>query len=186
MRMSGIDKLIGHLHTVCKHKYYVLRECWKCGQFKRGLLHDLSKFSPTEFITSVKYYQGYRSPSDAEKEVKGYSTIEQHHIRHNPHHWEYWVVWDPSEQRTIKIPYEYVVEMLCDWIAAGKVYLGDKWTVFTAKEYYEKNRYRRMFHPDTERLILYGLNTMIYYGMDVFYIVMRSDHTKNVYRDGTL
>jgi len=40
-------KLINHLKTINKHKYYVTMLCFKCGLYKQGLLHDLSKYSPT-------------------------------------------------------------------------------------------------------------------------------------------
>ena len=43
-------KLINHLKTINKHKYYVTMLCFKCGLYKQGLLHDLSKYSPTELI----------------------------------------------------------------------------------------------------------------------------------------
>ena len=60
------NKYIRHLKTVLKHKYYVGKICFKFGLYKQGILHDMSKFSQIEFFTSVKYYQGNRSPIDAE------------------------------------------------------------------------------------------------------------------------
>ena len=75
-----------HFKTVCKHKYYVFKECAACGLFWQGLVHDLSKFSPVEFASSAKYFQGNRSPIDAEKEAIGYSTAWLHHKGHNKHH----------------------------------------------------------------------------------------------------
>ena len=57
--------LYDHLHTVNAHRRWVRRYCFKLGLVWQGLIHDLSKYSPTEFWRSVKYYQGYRSPNDA-------------------------------------------------------------------------------------------------------------------------
>lgn len=68
-----MNKLIAHLKTVCCHKKYVFKNCLVAGMPLRGILHDLSKFSPTEFLESVRYYQGDRSPIDASKEANGYS-----------------------------------------------------------------------------------------------------------------
>ena len=68
-----MNKFLGHLKTVLKHKKNVAHYCFICGLYKQGLLHDMSKFSPTEFWESVKYWQGTRSPIDACKEDKGYS-----------------------------------------------------------------------------------------------------------------
>jgi hypothetical protein len=57
-----------HFKTICKHKAIVFRECRACGIAWQGLIHDLSKFSITEFSASAKYFQGNRSPIEAEKE----------------------------------------------------------------------------------------------------------------------
>ena len=110
------NKYIRHFKTITKHKYYVMKFCFKCGFYKRGLLHDLSKYGKTEFCSSARYFQGTSSPIDAEKNEKGYSLAWQHHKGHNPHHWEYWIDNVGTYKNTpCKIPYEYVVEMICDW-----------------------------------------------------------------------
>ncbi len=57
-----------HLSTVCRHKKFVAKYCFKAGLYIQGITHDLSKFSPIEFWESVKYYQGNRSPIDACKD----------------------------------------------------------------------------------------------------------------------
>ena len=49
-----IKNTFGHLKTVHKHRKYVRKYCFRCGLYKRGLLHDLSKYSPTEFLESIK------------------------------------------------------------------------------------------------------------------------------------
>lgn len=49
-----------HFKKVCKHKYWVGYYCFKAGIPWRGIKHDMSKFSPIEFLESVKYYQGNR------------------------------------------------------------------------------------------------------------------------------
>ena len=62
-----IHNFFGHLGTVMRHRHMVMIHCFKAGIIKRGLLHDLSKFSPTEFLSGVKYYQGMRSPNERER-----------------------------------------------------------------------------------------------------------------------
>ena len=57
-----IKNLILHLHTINKHRWLVFKLCCKAGITFRGLVHDLSKYSPTEFWESVKYFQGSYSP----------------------------------------------------------------------------------------------------------------------------
>ena len=68
-----MNKYWNHFKTITKHKLIVMQLCFKCGLYKRGLLHDLSKYGLTEFVSSAKYFQGDKSPIDAEKIDKGYS-----------------------------------------------------------------------------------------------------------------
>ena len=56
-----------HLKTINRHKWMVMKNCFRCGLYKQGLLHDLSKYSWTEFSVGARYFQGTRSPNDAEK-----------------------------------------------------------------------------------------------------------------------
>lgn len=90
-----------HFKTICKHKAVVFKECRACGITWQGLVHDLSKFSPAEFTASAKYFQGDKSPIEAEKEATGYSAAWNHHKGHNPHHWEYWTDFDEDGEVTV-------------------------------------------------------------------------------------
>ena len=83
-----MNKALSHLHTINKHKVKVTWLCFRCHLYKQGLLHDLSKYSYIELKTGFHYYQGFRSPIDAEKEEKGYSLGWLHHKGRNKHHWE--------------------------------------------------------------------------------------------------
>ena len=119
-----ISMIFKHLKTICKHKAIVCLECMKCGFIWRGLMHDNSKLGLTEFLPSAKYFEGNKN---TEKVRNGYYLAWLHHRGHNPHHWEYWIEFD-REGKVIanKIPYEYVVEMVCDWVGAGIVYSKGK------------------------------------------------------------
>ena len=132
--MNGIQKFFGHLKTVTKHKYWVWYYMNKCGHGWRGLWHDMSKFSPTEFWESVKYYNGTRSPIDACKEEKGISMAWMHHKGRNPHHYEYWVDNFDHGGEPKEMPWRYKVEMICDYLAAGRAYMGKN---FSYKAEYE-------------------------------------------------
>ena len=153
-----MNKYLKHLITITKHKYYVGKFCFKCGFYKRGILHDLSKYGFTEFFSSAKYFQGTRSPIDVEKDQTGYSLAWQHHKGHNPHHWEYWIDNLGTKENTpIKIPYEYVIEMICDWLGAGIVYSKQQVDFNEPYSepliYYKKHIEQRIFHPQTQKLI---------------------------------
>ena len=86
-----IRKMTKHLWLVLRHTHAVFIHCAKCGIPLRGLLHDLSKFSPVEFFESVRYYHGARSPLAVCREEKGLSMAWLHHKGRNRHHLEYWV-----------------------------------------------------------------------------------------------
>lgn len=173
-----MNKTVSHFKTITKHKFYVMKFCFKCHLFKRGLLHDLSKYSPIEFCTSVKYYTGNRSPIDNEKDVKGYSLAWQHHKGHNPHHWEYWIDnVGTRENKAGRIPYNYVVEMICDWLAAGIVYskknpdYNEPYDV--PRKYYNAHTHERIFHKDTQKLIEFFLDIIARDGINDFCRVAR-------------
>jgi hypothetical protein len=174
--MNTAKKVWRHFLTVCRHKHIVFRECKACGIAWRGFWHDMSKFSPTEFIPSAKYFQGDRSPTEAEKDAIGYSAAWMHHKGHNPHHWEYWTEFDDNGGNVVahRIPTVYVIEMVCDWIGAGIVYSKEKWTQKEPLEYWEKCRKNRYFHPETEQIIVNMLNMIAACGLEVFHVYCRS------------
>ena len=163
---------IKHFKTVCKHKAIVYRECKACGIPWQGIVHDLSKFSPIEFSASAKFFQGDKSPIEAEKAKEGYSVAWLNHKGRNKHHWEWWTDFDElGNVIANKIPSRYVVEMLCDWIGAGMVYGKEKWTQEEPLNYYNKVRKGRHFHPETEELIVTLLKIIRDQGLDAFHKV---------------
>ena len=167
-----------HFKTVCRHKAAVFRECSACGIPVQGLLHDLSKFSPAEFGPSANYFQGDKSPIEAEKIATGYSAAWMHHKGKNPHHWEYWCDYngETGAVYAVKMPSKYVVEMVCDWIGAGQVYSNEKWTQAEPYEYYMKVRKGRHFHPDTEALVVALLTIIKDGGLEMFHDTCRRRH----------
>ncbi len=136
-KKSFLYRFTGHLSTVNKHRREVRKLCFKSGLIKQGLLHDLSKYSFVEFFSGVKYYQGFRSPIDAEKEDIGYSLGWLHHKGRNKHHFEYWIEksYNPIEYKTLEMPLNYLLEAACDKIAASKIYQKDKYTDASAYNY---------------------------------------------------
>ena len=151
-----LDTLIhnfkGHLNTINNHKRMVMEYCFRVGLYKQGLLHDLSKYSPQEFIPGVIYYQGDRSPNNAQREALGYSDAWLHHKGHNKHHYEYWIDYPTNKDAGLvgmKMPVKYVVEMFCDRVAASKIYQGDNYTDAAPLEYFLKAKGRRIIHPET-------------------------------------
>jgi hypothetical protein len=130
-----------HLHTINKHRFLVMRNCFMMGLYWQGLVHDLSKYSLVEFWPGVRYYQGFRSPIDQERKEKGYSQAWLHHKGHNRHHWQYWM--DQDKEGNIYFidpPIRYVKEMVADRIAACMVYQKEKYHPASALEFLHAGR----------------------------------------------
>lgn len=134
-----------------------MKGCFAVGLYWQGICHDLSKYSWTEFRVGAKYFQGNRSPNNAEREDIGYSTAWLHHKGRNKHHYEYWI--DYSTRAVVggmapaPMPKKYVVEMLMDRIAASKVYRGSAYTDSDPLKYYEGSKEPPMIHPETKALL---------------------------------
>ncbi len=144
-----------HFRTVARHRRYVIRYCFRAGIGFRGLFHDLSKYSPTEFIPGMKYYQGTRSPNDRERELFGYSAAWLHHKGRNKHHFEYWRDLDPATRQYVPIPMpvRYVKEMFCDRVAASRIYQGKAYTSNHPLAYFRRGNARAKMHPETAELL---------------------------------
>lgn len=149
-------KWLQHLKTITRHKWLVMKYCFSLGLYKQGLLHDLSKYTPTEFLVGAKYYQGTRSPNNAEREEKGYSSAWLHHKGRNKHHLEYWIDYSmeaDGKMTGMEMPLKYVIEMFCDRIAASQNYNKENYTDKAPLEYFSRSKDHYMMHPATKKLL---------------------------------
>lgn len=147
--------LIGHFRTITRHRHEVIKNCFKAGIGFQGMRHDLSKYSPAEFLPGARYYLGTRSPNEREREENGYSIAWLHHKGRNRHHFEYWTDYNMIEKRVmpVKMPRKYVAEMFCDRVAASKIYNGDKYTDSFPYDYFLRGKDKRSIHPQTSQEI---------------------------------
>ena len=153
-----------HLSTIRRHRKEVRKNCFACGLYKQGLLHDLSKYSLAELKPSITYFTGNKSPYFAEKKDRGYSLGWLHHKGKNKHHWEYWYDMIDGKYTPIEMPYKYLVEMVCDRIAACKVYEGDAYTQRSAIDYLHKSHDSVYMHPNNLKQLEEILNEVAEYG----------------------
>ena len=153
--MNGIRRFFGHIKTIVTHRYTVIYHSAKAGILHVGIFHDLSKYSPTEFIPGVKYYAGNRSPNEREREEKGYSKAWMHHKGRNKHHFEYWTDYCSATKKMepVEMPLKYVKEMFCDRVAASKIYQKKNYTPSYPLEYFLRGKERRVIHPKTSDLL---------------------------------
>lgn len=143
-----------HLHTVDKHRFLVFINCCKCGIPFRGLVHDLSKYSPSEFWVSARNYLGTRSPiANERKEEYGYSKAFIHHTRRNRHHYEYWVDVTTGDIVLIPMPYKYALECCCDMISASMTYNKGHYNRGLPLEFFLRTEERSLMHPATKEFI---------------------------------
>ncbi len=174
MRLKNIW---GHFKTVRKHRRLVFRHCRACGLFWQGLRHDLSKYSPEEFSAGVRYFQGDRSPNDAQRQETGYSYAWLHHKGRNKHHLEYWIDYrkEDAVYAGLPMPLPYLAESVCDRIAACKVYRGDDYTNDCALNYYLNSRPHYLVHEETDALFLKYLGILAEEGEDACFRRLKED-----------
>ncbi|MDO8443311.1 MAG: DUF5662 family protein [bacterium] len=122
-------KYIKYFSYLLIHKYYVMVECFKEGLYWRGLAHDMSKFLPSElfpyadhFICNIKECNcetGYYKSVDSGDKKFDFAWIL--HQKRNKHHWQWWVLPDDGGGlRAMEMEEPYLIEMVCDWVGAGK------------------------------------------------------------------
>ncbi len=158
---------IKHFKTITAHRHLVMQGCFEVGLYTQGLLHDLSKYSPTEFIPGAIYYKGTESPNNTERKKRGYSKAWLHHKGRNKHHFEYWIDYTLAPDHHIggnKMPVKYVVEMYVDRVGASKNYQKENYNDASALKYYEKGKNRYMMHEETEELLVKLLTYLAEHG----------------------
>ncbi len=155
-----LDNFFGHLRTVLHHKNLVLKYCFRAGLYWQGIVHDLSKFSPVEFVPGVLFFQGTRSPNEREREEYGCSKAWMHHKGRNRHHFEYWTDYNPKTKlmEPVKMPDIYIYEMFCDRLAASKTYNKDSFKNDMPLRYFLRSKGTRVIEKSTsdklERLLV--------------------------------
>lgn len=180
--------LFKHFLTITKHRFLVMKYCFKAGLIKQGLTHDLSKYSPSEFFPGAKYYQGTRSPINVERKAEGYSKAWLHHKGRNKHHPEYWIDLDPTDNlyKPIPMPNKYLAESFCDHLAASKVYNKKNFVPHMVKDYFEQKELTRIpMHEQTKAKYLMLINLYLEKGeKEVFKYIKH--HMRKEHKDETL
>ena len=179
-----ICNIWNHFSTITRHRNLVRKHCFQIGLYWQGLTHDLSKYSPEEFWTGVRYYQGNRSPNAAERETVGYSRAWLHHKGRNKHHYEYWIDISSHKEEGLvgnKMPLRYVAEMVCDRIAACEVYTGKAYTSAAPLEYYEYTKNYITIHPQTRALLEKLLHMLKDQGEETAFAYLRKLLKKGTY-----
>lgn len=91
--------------------------------------HDMSKYGIDEWEPYRKNFY----PIDEDEKEENISDFEkawEHHYMNNLHHWDYWARTNSID----RMPFEFVIEMCCDWIAMSIKFGG------TAYSWYKKQK----------------------------------------------
>ena len=168
----------GHLKTVNHHRRLVRKYCFRIGLYRQGLMHDLSKYTPTEFLMGARYFQGDQSPINIERKELGYSRAWLHHKGRNKHHLEYWIDYsiDPKEGMVgMEMPVRYVAEMFCDRLAASKTYRKEKYQDGDPYEYFLGSKEHYLIHPKTKALLEFLLLKLREEGEEAAFSYIRTE-----------
>ncbi len=175
------SKWYRHLRTINHHRRLVRQYCFRVGLYRQGLMHDLSKYSPVEFLVGAKYFQGDQSPNNAERVDRGVSLAWLHHKGRNKHHFEYWIDYAINRQEGdpmltgMEMPVEYIVEMFCDRVAASKTYRGSAYRDSDPWDYYIGGYAKVLMHPHTRELLSTMLKMLAEEGEDATFAYIREE-----------
>jgi len=141
-------KNLQYFWYILRHKWYVFLACLRCKLYWRGLVHDLSKFRPSEWAPYRDYFYGPRPASKAT--IEAFERAWLLHQHRNPHHWQYWLLRrDDGAVSALRMPDDCVQEMVADWIGTGRAITGriEVWS------WYDSNKCTMKLHWETQRQV---------------------------------
>lgn len=166
-----------YLNYVVRHKWYVMKACFKRGMYWRGIKHDLSKLLPSEWFPYVEYFYGPRyseAEFDRAKRIGIFLPTRQEvtdkfnvawlkHQHRNDHHWQHWVLTgDGGDVIAMEMPVKCRLEMLSDWDGAGMAINGR----IDTKNWYLRNRDIIKLHPITRSMVELDLGISCFEGAE--------------------
>ncbi len=153
-------KYLKYSWYVAKHKWYVFLECCKIGEYWIGIIHDWSKFRPSEFFPYAEHFYGrgkdiatgrdetgYYKPTDTGDAAFDFAWFL--HVKCNKHHWQYWVLPTEVGVKVLEIPPRYFNEMVADWHGASKAQ-GRGGEIF---DWWQANNHKLQLHLFTRQVL---------------------------------
>lgn len=161
-----MKKHIKYLDYVIRHKWFVLMAGLKIkAPLWRLLIHDWSKFLPCEWFPYAEFFYGEHVTQEdvdrcfrviggkIETTKEEFDRAWNHHQKFNKHHWQYWVLQkDDGSTKVLEMPKKYMLEMVADWMGAGRAITGkwkshDRWEI---QYWFEANVFKMKLHTTTE------------------------------------
>ena len=102
--------------------------------------HDNSKDDSAEYKAYDAYFYGKNRSFQV---VQDFQYAWLTHIHKNPHHWQHWIlvhgdVKNGKLETILEMPYNYIIEMICDWWAFSWA-RGDLYEIFNWYDEHSKN-----------------------------------------------
>jgi hypothetical protein len=149
-----------YLKKLLLHKWYVFCAGILIGvPIFRLIIHDWSKFLPSEFFPYARYswenkdnplFDKHLDKNRLDKTQKDFDRAWLLHQNRNPHHWQFWILVydeDPKVQSSLQMPQSYIREMVADWMGATRAYTKS-WDM-TAWLRKNQENFERHMHPTT-------------------------------------
>jgi len=166
-RSLYLDYIMNHRNKVKKAYFKYAKElCEAVGVDMEKVdliitLHDNSKFSNAEFAPYVHKFYPVVPIEEQTEEIKikietEFNRAWLHHIHYNPHHPEYWILFDGHNTNILDMPSEYIVEMLCDWQSFAK----EDGSGGAYDFYYKKDNKEGLLSDKTRELVEKGLEVL--------------------------
>lgn len=125
-------------------------------EWQIGLAHDESKNDPDEYKAYDAYFYG---GNKSYKVTQEFNLAFLRHMHKNPHHWQHWILLadgNKHEELIMDIPYNYIIEMICDWWSFSWK-SGNLYEIFA---WYEERKDNIKLSPDTRKKLEYILESI--------------------------
>ena len=122
-------------------------------EWQIGMAHDQSKSEPDEYDAYDAYFYGGNRSFAV---VQAFNEAWLFHIHRNPHHWQYWVLLhdEPDEpEECIEMPYNYILEMICDWWA----FSWENENLYEIFAWYDDHKDNIKLHKNTRQTVEFVL-----------------------------
>ena len=140
-----------YLKYVLRHKWFVFLECCKLGIIWRGIIHDWTKLTPSEWNG---YVYRFTRGNGYDIESLEYLYAFSHHLNKCRHHWQHWAyVRNDGTIRYLPMPEKARLEMLADLRAMSRQFGTD------VRAWYSDNYDEFHLHSETRN----WLDVMMHY-----------------------
>jgi len=148
-----------YMESLMTHILYVREAGHQIGvPLSQILIHDRSKFDMEEFPYYARNFFGDK------KDPVGFSQAWLHHIHNNPHHWNHWII---NNQAPQEMPRHYALEMVADWMGAGKAY-QNSWDM---TDWLMQSKPTISLHPKTATYVDGILTSLGYRDLPAFNVI---------------